>query len=139
LAPWNDVAPAIRLIDPRIESTWSWLAWSSSFDRPPVLAAWPTRLCSSFSSELTSVRPPSAVPMMLLARSALSIAVVMPVFSARRFSLAMRPAGLSAPLLIFRPVLSRSRLVFRLSLFFRSTRCAMSELTLVLILLMVSP
>ena len=137
LAPWNDVAPAIRLIDPRIESTWSWFAWISSFDNPPVFADWLTSACSSFISELTSVRPPSAVPMMLLARSALSMAWAMPVFSERRFSLAMRPAGLSAPLLIFKPVLSRSRLVFRLLLLDRSTRCASNELTLVLILLMV--
>src|SRR5436190_23040154 len=74
--------------------------------------------------------------MMLLARPALSIACVMPAFSERRFSEAMRPAGLSAPVLIFKPVLSRSRLVLRLSLFLRSTRWAINELTFVLILLM---
>jgi hypothetical protein len=49
--------------------------------------------------------------MMLVARSAFSMAWAMPAFSERRFSLAIRPAGLSAPLLIFRPVLSRSRLL----------------------------
>ena len=36
---------------------------------------------------------------------------VMPACSALRFSLAIRPAGSSAPVLIFRPVLSRWRLV----------------------------
>src|SRR3954452_1721883 len=60
----------------------------------------------------------------------------MPAFSERRFSLAIRPAGLSAPVLIFRPVLSRSRLLFSESLFFLSTRWAMSELTLVLMRVM---
>ena len=71
---------------------------------------------------LTSLKPPSAVPIMLLARPALSIACEMPAFSARRFSLAMSPAGLSAPLLIFKPVLRRSRLVFSELLFFVRTR-----------------
>ena len=51
-------------------------------------------------------------------------------------SLAIRPAGSSAPLLIFKPVLSRWRLVESDLLFCAKTRCAMSELTLVLILLM---
>jgi hypothetical protein len=73
--------------------------------------------------------------MMLLARPALSIAWRMPAFSARRFSLAMRPAGLSEPRLILRPVLSRWRLVLTASVLRRSTRWAISELTLVLILL----
>ena len=45
------------------------------------------------------------------ARPALSIACVIPAFSERRFSLAINPAGLSAPVLIFKPVLSRCRLV----------------------------
>src|SRR4051812_43734188 len=74
--------------------------------------------------------------MMLDARPALSMACVMPAFSARRFSLAIKPAGLSAPVLIFKPVLKRWSEVLRWSLFFLNTRCAMSELTLVLILLM---
>src|SRR4051812_15903122 len=76
--------------------------------------------------------------MMLLARPALSIACVMPACSDLRFSLAMRPAGLSAPVLIFRPVLKRCNEVLRLWLFRPNTRCATSELTLVLILLMMS-
>ena len=67
-----------------------------------------------------------------------SIAVVMPTFSARRFSLAIKPAGLSAPLLIFRPVLRRCRLVFNWLLLRPRTRCEMSELTLVLMRLMMS-
>src|SRR4051812_17778414 len=127
----------MRLTVPRIESTWSWLACFSSVLRPPLFAVELTRLWSSFRSELTSFKPPSAVPMMLLARWALLMAELMPVFSARRFSLAMRPAGSSLPLLIFRPVLNRSRLVLSLSWLPRNTRWAISELTFVLILLMV--
>src|SRR5687768_15441338 len=126
----------MRLIVLRIESTWSWLAAISSCESPPELAVWLIRFCSSVSRLLTSLRPPSAVPMMLPARPAFSMACWMPAFSARRFSEAIRPAGLSAPLLIFRPVLRRARLVLSELLFLRSTRCAISELTFVLIRLM---
>ena len=48
----------------------------------------------------------------------------------------MRPAGSSAPLLIFRPVLSRWRLVVRFLLFVASDRCAIRLLTFVLMTLM---
>ena len=128
--------PARRSIVSMMLSTCSWLASSSSELRPPLLAEALTRACSSLSRLLTSERPPSAVPMMLPARSALSIACVMPTFSARRFSLAISPAGLSAPVLIFRPVLSRVSDVLSFDWFMFSVRWASSEGTLVLIRVM---
>jgi hypothetical protein len=82
------------------------------------------------------LEPPSAVPMMLLARLALSIAVVMPTCSLLRFWLAIRPAGSSLPLLIFKPVLRRWRLVLSAALLLASDRCAIRDGTLVLILAM---
>ena len=85
------------------ESTWSWLAWISSGDIAPVLAACTTRLLMFSSSEATSLSEPSAVAMTLLARCELSIAWLMPEISLRRPSLAIRPAGSSAPRLIRSP------------------------------------
>ena len=124
----------MRLMVSRIESTWSWLALIWSALRAPVLALWLTRLVSWVSRLLTSLRPPSAVPMTLPAWPALSMACCRPACWFLRFSLAIRPAGSSLPLLIFKPVLSRWRLVFRLAWFCARVRCAISDVTLVLIL-----
>ena len=114
--PWNDVELAMRSIVCRIESICSWFASFSSLETPASLAMEPTRPCISTSMLLISWRPPSATLTTCSARSALVIAALIAVFSARRFSLAIRPAGSSAPRLIRRPVDRRPR-VFERSMF----------------------
>ena len=61
----------------------------------------------SFNSELTWPRALSAVAITWLARSVLLMAFLMLVMSLRRFSLAIKPAGSSLPVLIRKPVLNR--------------------------------
>ena len=87
------------------ESTCNWLASICSSLRAPLLAASTTRPRMSFSSELTWPRALSAVAMSWLARSLLLMAFSMLVMSLRRFSLAIKPAGSSLPVLIRKPVL----------------------------------
>src|SRR6185437_556106 len=60
---------------------------------------------------------------------------LIPVCWALKPSLAIRPAGSSLPVLIFKPVLRRCRLVFSELVFCCNERCAISELTLVFIVL----
>src|SRR5262249_58499449 len=102
--PLNWVVLLMRSMLFRIASVWSWLAWISSGERAPVLAAWLVRLWTWSRSELTSLRAPSAVLRTLPARWELSMAWLMPVISERSVSLAMRPAGASLPEVIFRPL-----------------------------------
>ena len=59
------------------------------------------------SRSLTWPKPLSAVAITSFARSVLLMALVMAVMSLRRFSLAIKPAGSSLPVLIRKPVLSR--------------------------------
>ena len=61
----------------------------------------------SFSSELTWPSELSAVAMTWLARSELLIAFSVLTMSLRSASLAIKPAGSSAPVLIRKPVLKR--------------------------------
>ncbi len=116
----------------RMESIWSWFASFSVAERPAVLAEVVRRPWSSVRSEETSCRPPSAMFMTWSARSALPMAAVRADFSARRFSLAIRPAGSSLPRLIFRPVERRSSETLSDWLLAPSTRWPMSDETLVL-------
>src|SRR4051812_37070534 len=78
-----------------------------------MLEASRAKLRALFSSELTSLRAPSPVCTRLMALLVLSRAVWSPTIWARCCSEITRPAGLSAPRLIFRPVESRSRDVER--------------------------
>ena len=117
----------------RMLSICSWFASFSSTLRPALLADWPTRLCTSSSRLLTSCRPPSATLTTCSARSALPMAASIDACWLRRFSLAIRPAGSSAPRLICRPVDRRSSDVFRARFCWPRTRWPSSEFTLVLI------
>ncbi len=76
----------------------------------------------SLSSELTWPRALSAVAITWLARSVLLMALLMLVMSLRRFSLAIKPAGSSLPVLIRKPVLNRCKARFK-SLLDRCNRC----------------
>ena len=98
------------MIESIAESICSWLAWISSLLNAPVLAASITRLFMEISRALISESAPSEVAMTLLARSMLSTACETPEISVRKRSETIRPAGSSAPRLIFSPVLSRCSL-----------------------------
>ena len=67
----------------------------------------------SLSRLLTCPRALSAVLMIWLARRVFETALPRLVISLRRASLAIKPAGSSAPLLIRRPVLNRVKAVCR--------------------------
>ena len=134
--PWKLVWLDRRLMLLTMLSTWTWLASISSLVRPPELADCPTRPSNWTNMLEISFRPPSAVPTTLVARSALDMADWMEALSARRFSLAIRPAGSSEAVLIRKPVLRRWRVLLRLALFWLNTVEASKAVTLVLMLLM---
>ena len=97
MTPSNDAELLMRLMVDRMESTCNWSASFSSCDRPALLAASPTSPCRETSRLETSPKEPSAVPMMLSARWALLMAVLVACCSARSDSLAIKPAGSSLP------------------------------------------
>src|SRR5687767_14461429 len=114
-------------------STCSWLAAISSGERAPLLAASTTRSLMFSSIAATSPSAPSAVEMTLLARLELSMAWLMPAISLRRPSLAIRPAGSSAPRLIRRPLERRWSVELSCFCVLAKPRWAVSDATLVLI------
>src|SRR5438045_7386792 len=102
----------------------------------PVLAAWLVSVWTSSIRLLTSPSAPSAVLMTLPARWLLSIAWLIPLISLRNDSLAIRPAGASLPVLIFRPLLSRWSRVDKSAWFLFRRVIAWRDEMLVLIRLM---
>ena len=106
LRPWNVVVWAIRFKASSDESICNWLAAICSALKSTVVGRLrsPGHECRS-SSELTWPRALSAVAMTWFARSVLLMARLMLVMSLRRFSLAIKPAGSSLPVLIRKPVL----------------------------------
>src|SRR5688500_15372689 len=113
-------------------STWSWLALISSAERAPELAASTTRSLMFSSRFATSESEPSAVEITLLARLELSIAWLIPAISLRKPSLAIRPAGSSAPRLMRRPLDRRWSVSVRFRCDLFSPRWAVRDATLVL-------
>src|SRR5258708_4254648 len=85
------------------------------------------------SSEETSDKAPSAVEITLVACVLLLTACWMPEISALRLSVAIKPAGSSAPLLMRKPVLRRCSVLLRVFCELASPFCAISDATLVLI------
>ena len=96
------------MIDSMALSICNWLASISSWLTAPVLAASTTRPLTELSRSATSAKYPSVVAMTEMARSELEIAFASPWISARSRSDTINPAGSSAPLLMRRPVDSRS-------------------------------
>src|SRR5690349_14828859 len=82
---------------------------------------------------LTSVRPPSAVLMTLVASWLLEIAWLRPVICACRLLEIIRPAGSSAAVLMRKPLDRRSMLVLTFVATTPRLRKALSAVTLVLI------
>lgn len=132
-SPPNDVVCAIWSMAWSDESTWSWLAAISLALSAPVLAELATRLLIPSSSEPIWPKALSAVAINSSAVWLLLMAALAPVILVCRIWLAIKPAGLSAPVLICKPVLNWVSEVCNCCWELANAVCASSELMFVLI------